>query len=225
MKSTRIIWSTRGEVKLIWIPYELPVIGGNEVVVNWLSGQMSLNFSVGEALCLFTVYHSVVSKLLLTICCCWCHARSLKISAVFKWWFSCSSYPLDRFDCHTASLSWVDVQVEKANTRSLFLGGTGGVGAMAIPLAARLKGKKSITNGSVENKERVCSLEVSTAALIIKTLKITLKTVANVDYVLDAFRWAGNEKQMDDHEKSRPPGLFKRNAKRQVLLNEWALPV
>lgn len=42
--------------------------------------------------------------------------------------------------------------------KPLSLGGTGGFGVMAIPIAKAF-GLKVITNGSIENKERVIALE------------------------------------------------------------------
>ena len=78
--------------------------------------------------------------------------------------------------------------------KTIFIsGGTGGVGGMAIPIA-KAKGLTVITNGSVENKERVEKLGVDKFI----DYKITdyTKVLKDVDYVLDTLGGAETEKQM-----------------------------
>ena len=78
--------------------------------------------------------------------------------------------------------------------KTIFIsGGTGGVGGMAIPIA-KAKGLTVITNGSVENKERVEKLGVD-QFIDYKTTDYT-KVLKDVDYVLDTLGGAETEKQM-----------------------------
>ena len=78
--------------------------------------------------------------------------------------------------------------------KTIFIsGGTGGVGGMAIPIA-KAKGLTVITNGSVENKERVEKLGVD-QFIDNKTTDYT-KVLKDVDYVLDTLGGAETEKQM-----------------------------
>ena len=78
--------------------------------------------------------------------------------------------------------------------KTIFIsGGTGGVGGMVIPIA-KAKGLTVITNGSVENKERVEKLGVD-QFIDYKTTDYT-KVLKDVDYVLDTLGGAETEKQM-----------------------------
>ena len=78
--------------------------------------------------------------------------------------------------------------------KTIFIsGGTGGVGGMGIPIA-KAKGLTVITNGSVENKERVEKLGVD-QFIDYKTTDYTT-VLKDVDYVLDTLGGAETEKQM-----------------------------
>ena len=78
--------------------------------------------------------------------------------------------------------------------KTIFIsGGTGGVGGMAIPIA-KAKGLKVITNGSVENKERVEKLGVD-EFIDYKTTDYTT-VLKDIDYVLDTLGGVETEKQM-----------------------------
>ena len=78
--------------------------------------------------------------------------------------------------------------------KTIFIsGGTGGVGGMAIPIV-KAKGLTVITNGSLENKERVEKLGVD-QFIDYKTTDYT-KVLRDVDYVLDTLGGAETEKQM-----------------------------
>ena len=78
--------------------------------------------------------------------------------------------------------------------KTIFIsGGTGGVGGMAIPIA-KAKGLTVITNGSVENKERVEKLGVD-QFIDYKTTDYTT-VLKDIDYVLDTLGGAETEKQM-----------------------------
>ena len=78
--------------------------------------------------------------------------------------------------------------------KTIFIsGGTGGVGGMAIPIA-KAKGLTVITNGSVENKERVEKLGVD-QFIDYKTTDYTT-VLKDIDYVLDTLGGVETEKQM-----------------------------
>ena len=97
-------------------------------------------------------------------------------------------------------------------------GGTGGVGAMAIPIA-KAKGLTVITNGSADNKERVLALGVD-RFIDYKTEDYTT-TVKDVDYVLDTLGGDETEKQMSIMKtgghlvslRGMPNGAFARRMK------------
>ncbi len=176
---------TRGEVKLI-VPYKLPVIGGNEVV-----GKIE---AVGANVTQFSVGERVFSRLPLDSIGAFAQYVAVDANAIAKVppYLSdvqAAAIPLTAL---TVMQAFELMQVKKGNT--IFIsGGTGGVGAMAIPLA-KAKGLKVITNGSVENKERILALGVD-RFIDYKTEDYT-QTVANVDYVLDTLGGQETEKQM-----------------------------
>ena len=78
--------------------------------------------------------------------------------------------------------------------KTIFIsGGTGSVGAMAIPIA-KAKGLNVITNGALESKERVLGLGAS-SFIDYKTQDYT-KILSDIDYVLDTLGGNEVEKQM-----------------------------
>ena len=77
-------------------------------------------------------------------------------------------------------------------------GGTGGVGAMAIPIA-KAKGLTVITNGNIDNKARIMALGLN-RFIDYKTEDYT-QTLSQVDYVLDTLGGAETEKQMSIMKK------------------------
>jgi len=84
------------------------------------------------------------------------------------------------------------MKAEKGKT--IFIsGGTGSVGAMAIPIA-KAKGLEVITNGSAENKDRV--LELGASRFIDYKTEDYSKSLSNIDYVLDTLGGNETEKQM-----------------------------
>ena len=65
--------------------------------------------------------------------------------------------------------------------KTIFIsGGTGSVGAMAIPIA-KAKGLKVVTNGSAENKDRI--LELGASRFIDYKTEDYSKSLSNIDYV------------------------------------------
>ena len=83
----------------------------------------------------------------------------------------------------------------KAESRkTIFIsGGTGSVGAMAIPIA-KAKGLTVITNGSADNKERV--LELGASRYIDYKTEDYTKVLSDVDYVLDTLGGDETKKQL-----------------------------
>ena len=78
--------------------------------------------------------------------------------------------------------------------KTIFIsGGTGGVGAMAIPLA-KAKGLTVITNGSASGKERVLGLGAD--RFIDYKTENYAETLSGIDYVLDTLGGDETEKQM-----------------------------
>ena len=78
--------------------------------------------------------------------------------------------------------------------KTIFIsGGTGSVGAMAIPIA-KAKGLEVITNGSAENKDRV--IELGASRFIDYKTEDYSKSLSNIDYVLDTLGGNETEKQM-----------------------------
>ena len=78
--------------------------------------------------------------------------------------------------------------------KTIFIsGGTGSVGAMAIPIA-KAKGLKVVTNGSAENKDRI--LELGASRFIDYKTEDYSKSLSNIDYVLDTLGGNETEKQM-----------------------------
>ena len=83
--------------------------------------------------------------------------------------------------------------MEAKEGKTLFIsGGTGSLGAMAIPLA-KAKGLIVVTNGSIGNKERVLKLGVD-RFIDYKTEDYS-QTLSQVDYVLDTLGGSEIEKQ------------------------------
>lgn len=84
--------------------------------------------------------------------------------------------------------------MEAESGKTLFIsGGTGGVGAMAIPIA-KAKGLTVITNGNVSNKKRVIKLGAD-QFIDYKTEDYT-QILSQIDYVLDTLGGIETEKQM-----------------------------
>lgn len=84
------------------------------------------------------------------------------------------------------------MQVKRGKT--IFIsGGTGGLGAMAIPLA-KAKGLTVITSGNAANEQRV--LDLGADRFINYQTDDYSKLLSNVDYVLDTLGGKETEKQM-----------------------------
>ena len=173
---------SRGEVKII-VPYTLPQIAGNEVVgIIEQKGSNVGNFEIGDR---------VFSRLPLDKIGAFAEYVAINQDDIAK-------VPDYLTDEEAAAVPLTALTIMQAlelmgaeSGKTIFIsGGTGGVGGMAIPIA-KAKGLTVITNGSVENKERVEKLGVD-QFIDYKTTKV----LKDVDYVLDTLGGAETEKQM-----------------------------
>ncbi|TCD53898.1 NADP-dependent oxidoreductase [Alloscardovia theropitheci] len=176
---------SRGEVKMI-TPYKLPLIAGNELVgVVEEVGSRVEGFSKGDR---------IFSRLPLDHIGAFAEYVAVDSDAI-------AHVPSYLSDVEAAAIPLTGLTVMQAFDlmhveagKTIFIsGGTGGVGAIAIPLA-KAKGLTVITNGSASNKERVLSLGAD-RFLDYKTEDYT-KSVHDVDYVLDTIGGKETEKQM-----------------------------
>lgn len=167
---------TAGEVKLI-VPYKLPVTAGNEFVgVIESIGTDVKNYHVGDRIYArmpldkigaFAEYLTIGHK---------------EIALVPNYLSDeeAASVPLTALTAYQA-LELLKVKPGK----TLFIsGGTGGFGAMAIPIAKAF-GLKVITNGGLDNKNRVLALGAE-QFIDYKTEDYT-KVLTDIDYVIDTL--------------------------------------
>lgn len=166
----------RGEVKLI-VPYKFPLVMGNEFagVVEKTGGKVT-EFKKGDRVYArmpldkigaFAEYASVRADALAKIpdYLCFEEAASVPLTALTAW----QAYEL--------------MNVQKGG--KLFIsGGTGSVGAMAIPIAKSL-GLTVITNGNGDNEERVRALGAD--QFIDYRKENYADIISDVDYVLDTL--------------------------------------
>ena len=176
---------SRGEVKLI-TPYKLPLIAGNEVVgiVERVGSQVH-KFKEGDRVFArlplnrigaFAEYVSVDSAA-------FAHVPSYLTNT------EAAAVPLTALTIIQA----LELMGAKSGETLFISGGTGGVGAMAIPIA-KARGLIVITNGSISNKERV--LELGANRFIDYKTEDYSKILSQVDYVLDTLGGSETEKQM-----------------------------
>ncbi|MBW9212421.1 MULTISPECIES: NADP-dependent oxidoreductase [Terrabacteria group] len=192
---------SRGEVKMI-VPYKLPVVSGNEFV--------GIVEQVGAKVSKYKVNDRVFARLPLDKIGAFAEFISVDEEALAKVpeYLSnveAAAVPLTALTIMQA----LDIMKAESGKTIFISGGTGSVGAMAIPIA-KAKGLEVITNGSVENKERVLALGAS-RFIDYKTEDYT-KVLSNVDYVLDTLGGNETEKQM---------GILKRGGK---LVSLRAMP-
>ena len=176
---------SRGEVKMI-VPYKLPLIAGNEVV--------GIIEEIGENVSKFKINDRVFSRLPLEKIGAFSEYVSINENAIAK-------VPNYLSDVESAAVPLTSLTIMQAlelmnieSGKTIFIsGGTGSVGAMAIPIA-KAKGLNVITNGALESKERVLGLGVS-SFIDYKTQDYT-KILSDIDYVLDTLGGSEVEKQM-----------------------------
>ena len=176
---------SRGEVKMI-VPYKLPTVAGNEFV--------GVVEKVGANVSKFKVNDRVFARLPLDKIGAFAEYVAVNENAIAKVpeYLSdveAAAVPLTAL---TIMQSLELMKAEKGKT--IFIsGGTGSVGAMAIPIA-KAKGLEVITNGSAENKDRV--LELGASRFIDYKTEDYSKSLSNIDYVLDTLGGNETEKQM-----------------------------
>lgn len=176
---------SRGEVKLI-TPYTLPQIAGNEIV-----GRVE---ALGEGVTSFKVGERVFARLPLNSIGAFAEYVAVDAAALAR-------VPEYLSDEEAAGVPLTALTVMQAFDlmgaqpgKTIFIsGGTGGVGAMAIPLA-KAKGLTVITNGSASGKERVLSLGAD--RFIDYKTENYAETLSGIDYVLDTLGGDETEKQM-----------------------------
>ena len=175
---------TRGEVKLI-TPYSFPLSIGNELAgVIEKTGEKVTEFKEGDRVFsrlptnkigAFAEYVAINKKDLAKI------PEYLSFNEA-------AAIPLTALTAYQA----LDILQVKSGKTLFISGGSGGFGAMAVPLA-KARGIKVITNGSLENKERVLALGAE-QFLDYKTEDYA-RLLHDVDGVIDTIGGKDTEKQ------------------------------
>ena len=175
---------TRGEVKLI-TPYSFPLSIGNELAgVIEKTGEKVTEFKEGDRVFsrlptnkigAFAEYVAINKKDLTKI------PEYLSFNEA-------AAIPLTALTAYQA----LDILQVKSGETLFISGGSGGFGAMAVPLA-KTRGIKVITNGSLENKERVLALGAE-LFLDYKTEDYA-QLLHDVDGVIDTIGGKETEKQ------------------------------
>lgn len=176
---------SRGEVKMI-VPYKLPVTAGNEFV--------GLVEEVGRGVSNFKVNDRVFARLPLDMIGAFAEYVSVDEVALAK-------VPDYLSDTEAAAvpltaltiIQSLDIMQAEGGKTIFISGGTGSLGAMAIPIA-KVKGLRVITNGSAVNEKRV--LELGASQFIDYKKEDYTKVLTKVDYVLDTLGGNETEKQM-----------------------------
>lgn len=175
----------RGEVKMI-VPYKLPIVAGNEFV--------GIVEKVGEKVSKFKVKDRVFARLPLNKIGAFAEYVSVDENAL-------ALVPDYLSDVEAAAVPLTALTIMQAldlmkaeSGKTIFIsGGTGSVGAMAIPIA-KAKGLTVITNGSGANRDRV--IELGASRFIDYKIEDYVNTLSDVDYVLDTLGGNETEKQM-----------------------------
>ena len=175
---------TRGEVKFI-TPYSFPLTIGNELAgVIEKTGEKVIEFKEGDRVFsrlptnkigAFAEYVAINKKDLAKI------PEYLSFNEA-------AAIPLTALTAYQA----LDILQVKSGETLFISGGSGGFGAMAVPLA-KARGIKVITNGSLENKERVLALGAE-QFLDYKTEDYT-QLLHDIDGVIDTIGGKDTEKQ------------------------------
>lgn len=166
----------RGDVKLV-VPYKMPLIMGNEFSgVIEKTGKNAKRFKVGDR-----VYGRMPLKKIGAFA----EYAAIEESAIalipeYLSYEEAASVPLTAL---TAMQAFEIMQV-KAGETIFISGGTGSLGAMAIPIAKSL-GLHVYTNGSQENEERVRKLGAE--KFIDYKKENYVDVLADVDHVLDTL--------------------------------------
>ncbi len=183
----------KGEVKMI-VPYKMPLVMGNEFV-----GMIE---KVGASVKRFSEGERVYGRIPLDRIGTFAEYAAVSENAVAKVpeYLSdeeAACVPLTAL----TTLQALDLMDPKAGETIFISGGTGSLGAMAIPVAKSF-GLIVITNGSAENRDRVLSLGAD--RFIDYKTEDYATTVSNVDYVLDT---------LGDRELPKEFGVLKEGGK------------
>lgn len=167
---------TRGDVKLI-LPYKFPLIMGNEFsgIIDKV-GKSVVNFKEGER-----VYGRMPLKKIGAFAE-YAAVDQNSIAKVPEYLSDeeAASVPLTAL----TSLQAFEIMNAKAGESIFISGGTGSLGAMAIPIAKAI-GLNVVTNGSKENKERV--LRLGADQFIDYKTEDYSKSLSQMDHVLDTL--------------------------------------
>ena len=166
----------RGEVKLI-VPYKLPLIMGNEFAgIVEKVGSSVTKFKAGDRVYgrmplakigAFAEYAAVAEN-------------ALAIIPDYLSFDEAATVPLTALTAMQA----FEIMKPKSGETIFISGGTGSLGAMAIPIAKSL-GLTVYTNGSADNEERV--KELGADRFIDYKKENYVEVLKNVDYVLDTL--------------------------------------
>lgn len=166
----------RGEVKLI-VPYKLPLIMGNEFAgIVEKAGASVTKFKVGDRVYgrmplakigAFAEYAAVAEN-------------ALAIIPDYLSFDEAATVPLTALTAMQA----FEIMKPRSGETIFISGGTGSLGAMAIPIAKSL-GLTVYTNGSADNEERV--KELGADRFIDYKKENYVEVLKNVDYVLDTL--------------------------------------
>ena len=174
-----------GEVKLI-TPYKVPLVMGNEFSgIVEKTGKNVKNFEVGER---------VYGRMPLDKIGAFAEYTSINKDALAKIpdYLSFEQAACIPLTALTAMQSYELMDV-KSNEKIFISGGTGSLGAMAIPIAKSM-GLHVITSGSSKNEKRVCEMGVD-EFFDYKTQDYS-EVLNNVDYVLDTLGEKELEKEL-----------------------------
>lgn len=166
----------RGEVKLI-VPYRMPLIMGNEFAgIVEKTGKNAAQFQPGDR-----VYGRMPLKKIGAFA----EYAAVKESALavipeYLSFEEAATVPLTALTAMQA----FEIMKAKAGESVFISGGTGSLGAMAIPVANSL-GLHVYTNGSVENEERV--IRLGAERFIDYKKENYVDVLANGDHVLDTL--------------------------------------
>lgn len=183
----------RGEVKMI-VPYKFPLVMGNEFV--------GVIEKVGSEVTKFTVGNRVYGRMPLDKIGAFAEYAAVDQNTLAK----VPEYLTDEDAACVpltalTAIQALDLMSPKAGETIFISGGTGSLGAMAIPVAKSF-GLTVITNGSAENKDRVLSLGAD--RFIDYKTENYADTVFDVDYVLDT---------LGDRELPKEFGILKKGGK------------
>lgn len=183
----------RGEVKMI-VPYKFPLVMGNEFVGTVeKTGAAVSDFSAGDR---------VYGRMPLAKIGAFAEYAAIHQSAIAKVpeYLSDEEAACVPLTALTAVQS-LELMNPKAGETIFISGGTGSLGAMAIPVAKSC-GLTVITNGSAANKERVLALGAD--RFIDYKTEDYAAVLSDVDYVLDT---------LGDRELPKEFGILKRGGK------------